>query len=92
VSARRPGITVRRQLKTRGDGAVGETVTLVTLDGRQQLLARVTGYHEAEAIGGDGADVGGGLPTDRVRFVRSDEGTTGSGRNARSDLRRPASN
>lgn len=53
VYSRSPGITVRRLFKSRGTGAEGEAVTLVTLDGRQRVLARVTGYHEAEVIGAE---------------------------------------
>ena len=41
-------------MKARDDGARGETVTLVSLDGRKKLLATVIGYHEAEVIGSNG--------------------------------------
>lgn len=61
VYARQPGVTVKRLMKSREDGSAGDQVTLVTLDGRQQIVARVTGYHEAEAIGSTGGD-------SRVRF------------------------
>ncbi|VAX39124.1 hypothetical protein MNBD_PLANCTO02-1538 [hydrothermal vent metagenome] len=45
------GILVRRQMKSRGMGSRGETITLVSLDGRQSIQARVTAFHEAEVAG-----------------------------------------
>lgn len=60
VYARSGGIVVRRQLKARADGAKGDTVKLVTLDGRETVLGRVVGFHEAEVIGA-------GSPTARSR-------------------------
>ena len=48
VSSRRGGISIRRPMKARGDGALGEEITLTTLDGRERLTARVTGFHEAQ--------------------------------------------
>lgn len=53
VYSRRPGIKVKRQMKARKSGSHGDTITLVTLDGRESLIARVTGFHEAVAIGSD---------------------------------------
>ena len=58
VYARYGGIAVKRPLKARSDGALGETVTLVTLDGRDKVLARVIGFHEAETLGIDNATTG----------------------------------
>jgi flagella basal body P-ring formation protein FlgA len=51
ASARIGGITVKRQLKARGDGALGDRIQLVSLDGRQQIEATVVGYHEADVVG-----------------------------------------
>jgi flagella basal body P-ring formation protein FlgA len=68
--SRASGITVKRQLKARTDGLLGDTVTLVTLDGRQRIVARVIGFHEAEVIGSDGPpsdDVHDG--TGSIRFL-----------------------
>ncbi|HUG92597.1 MAG TPA: flagellar basal body P-ring formation chaperone FlgA [Planctomycetaceae bacterium] len=48
VASRRAGIVVRRPMKARGDGGLGEEILLTTLDGRERLSARVTGFHEAE--------------------------------------------
>ncbi len=45
------GILVRRQMKSRGTGSRGETITLVSLDGRQSIQARVTAFHEAAVAG-----------------------------------------
>ncbi len=53
VLSKRPGITVRMEAKSQSDGALGETVAVVLLDGRQKLDARVTGYHEAVVIAAD---------------------------------------
>lgn len=53
VMSRRPGIVIRMEAKSQGDGALGETVTLTLLDRRQKLTAVVTGYHEAEVRGID---------------------------------------
>ncbi len=56
VYSRGPGITVKRPFKARGSGSLDETVMLVSLDGRQTLVARVIGYHEAEVIGSQPAE------------------------------------
>jgi flagella basal body P-ring formation protein FlgA len=48
VYARRTGISVRMEAKSQSEGTAGESVTLLTLDGRQKLYATVTGYHQAE--------------------------------------------
>ena len=50
VYARRPGITVRRIMKARGEGAMGDSLSLVSLDGRETVLAQVIGYHEAQVL------------------------------------------
>ena len=51
VTSRVGGISVRRQMKSRGNASRGETVTLISLDGRQSLQATVTAFHEAEIAG-----------------------------------------
>lgn len=51
VYSRKPGIVVSRQFKSRSEGALDDTITLVALDGRQRILATVTGFHEAEVVG-----------------------------------------
>lgn len=48
VSARRGGITVRREMKARGDGSLGDSITLIALEGRDRLMATVSGYNQAE--------------------------------------------
>lgn len=52
VYSRRPGITIKREMKARTGGALGETVTLVELKGRQSVTARVIGLHKAEVLSG----------------------------------------
>lgn len=52
VVARSRGITVRMDAKSRGDGCLGQQVTVVSLDGRRELTVRVTGFHEAAVIAG----------------------------------------
>lgn len=71
VSSRQPGIVVQRQLKAREDGARGDTVTLVTLDGRNKVLARVTGFHEAEVVGAEQSSQENRPRTaERIQFVK----------------------
>ena len=48
VYARRGGISVRREMRARDDGAMGDPVTLVGLKGRDRLTATVTGFNQAE--------------------------------------------
>jgi flagella basal body P-ring formation protein FlgA len=50
VSARQGGITVKRTMRALGTGGLGETVTFTALNGNDRFPAKVTGYHEAEAI------------------------------------------
>ena len=47
VLARSHAIVVRTDAKSLGDGSLGEPIKLVSLDGRRELVARVSGYHEA---------------------------------------------
>src|SRR5262245_285201 len=47
VVARSRGIVVRTDARSLGDGGLGQPVKLVSLDGRRELAARVSGYHEA---------------------------------------------
>lgn len=53
VYVRLPGLTIRRQFKAQTGGAMDEAVTLLTLDTREKVQARVTGYHEAELFGAE---------------------------------------
>ncbi len=50
VISRIGGVTIRAEMKSRDEGTLGETVTLTSLKGRDMVLARVTGLHEAEVI------------------------------------------
>ena len=52
VYSRRPGITIKREMKARTGGALGDTVTLVELKGRQSVTARVLGLNKAEVLSG----------------------------------------
>ena len=70
VYSRKPGIIVSRQFKSRSEGVMDDTITLVALDGRQRILATVTGFHEAEVVGSDrsaGNRIQGG--TGRIQFL-----------------------
>ena len=51
VVARSHGIVVRTDAKSMADGSLGQPIKLVSLDGRRELVARVSGYHEA-TVGG----------------------------------------
>lgn len=48
VAVRTGGITVRREMKSLDDGALDESITLVSLTGQDRLTAHVTGAHTAE--------------------------------------------
>lgn len=54
VYARSAGISVKRFFKARGAGAMGDVISLTALEGRDKVLARITGYQEAEVIGSPG--------------------------------------
>lgn len=71
VYSRRGGITVKRHFKSRSDGVLGDTITVVSLGaGRQTMLARVTGYHEAEVFGSAKASGKAGISQNRnVTFL-----------------------
>lgn len=47
VHSTAPGIRVSTEMKSRSEGARGDRVILVTLDGREQVAARVVGLQEA---------------------------------------------
>lgn len=64
VIARQEGVTVRRQMKARNTAALGETVSLTGLDGRQKLAAIVSGPREAEVPPAAGAPA----PSGRIQF------------------------
>lgn len=69
LSVRRPGLSVKRIMKARGHGAEGETVTLVTLDNRETLTARVTGFHEAEPLTAADTTVNVTGPQGAIQFL-----------------------
>lgn len=48
VYSRRGGISVRREMRARGTGGMGDPVTLIALEGRDRLTATITGYNQAE--------------------------------------------
>lgn len=50
VSVQVAGITIQRQMKARSNGATGEMITVVSLDGRNRLMAQVTGRNEAAVV------------------------------------------
>lgn len=76
VLSRRQGITVRMEAKAQGDGSAGQPVTLVSLDGRQKLYARVTGYHEAEVTRSPGSPAA--IPGDPpgIKFLSAEPAPT----------------
>jgi flagella basal body P-ring formation protein FlgA len=49
------GIRISGQFQAKGDGGLGDIITLVKLSSRDQLNARVTDVHEAIIVSGDGA-------------------------------------
>lgn len=54
VVARGGGIVVRTDAKATMDGGLGQEIRLTSLDGRRELSARVSGYHEATVSAGNG--------------------------------------
>ncbi len=57
------GLVIRRQYKARSDGAKGQTIPMISLDSGTQILARVTGLHEAVVVGaGDALNGALGAP------------------------------
>ncbi len=59
VVARNHGIVVRTDARAMADGSLGQPIKLMSLDGRRELSALVSGYHEASVTpaAGDGAIV-----------------------------------
>jgi flagella basal body P-ring formation protein FlgA len=49
--ARSQGIVIRTDARAMADGSLGQPIKLVSLDGRRELVARVSGYHEATVTG-----------------------------------------
>ena len=47
VSVRMPGLSVARQMKSRGAGGLGDVIQCVSLDARQTVAATITGLNEA---------------------------------------------
>lgn len=50
VYVRTTAFTLQRQFKARSNGALGETVKLVDLKGKNPVMAKITGFREAEII------------------------------------------
>jgi flagella basal body P-ring formation protein FlgA len=61
VVARNHGIVVRTDARAMVDGSLGQPIKLMSLDGRRELSALVSGYHEASVnpAAGDGPNVQG---------------------------------
>jgi flagellar basal body P-ring formation protein FlgA len=49
------GIRITGQFKARGDGGLGDVITIIKLTSREQLTARVTDVHEVEIVSADQA-------------------------------------
>jgi flagellar basal body P-ring formation protein FlgA len=47
------GIRITGQFKAKGDGGLGDVITIVKLTGQDKLTARVTDVHEAEIVSAD---------------------------------------
>lgn len=84
VRVRMPGLVVSRIFRAQGSGAEGETVSLVALeDSRERVLARVTGWHEAEIeTPGVGESTGGpqSAPREARRVPSPDDRRGGGGK------------
>ncbi|WP_310820511.1 flagellar basal body P-ring formation chaperone FlgA [Stratiformator vulcanicus] len=56
VTVKMPGLEVKRLMRARSDGKLGETVTLMSLEGREQIAGRVVGFQEVVAVTDVSAD------------------------------------
>jgi flagella basal body P-ring formation protein FlgA len=76
VVARNQGIVVRTDARAMADGSLGQPIKLVSLDGRRELSALVSGYHEATvrpSSGDEAATQGNGTG---VRLLTGDPNAT----------------
>ena len=83
VYCRAPGIVVRRPFKARGEGALGEAIPLVSLDGREKIVATITGYHEAEIVPAGRAAVQRTAYEDATGAIRFQDGRPDGDRTGR---------
>ncbi|QDU08904.1 flagellar basal body P-ring formation chaperone FlgA [Gimesia aquarii] len=75
VSARRGGITVKREMRARGNGGLGDPITLIALEGRDRLTATVSGYNQAEVNYRPANEI---QRDSRVQFISGATGSRGS--------------
>jgi flagella basal body P-ring formation protein FlgA len=96
VVARNHGIVVRTDGKALADGSLGQPIKLLSLDGRRELVGRVSGYHEANVgpLAGDetaAAGSGTGVRLVTVETPSQPEARPGEIRaTAGSSIHRPA--
>lgn len=83
---RKGSITITSYLKARSSAGLGESVTLTTLDGRERILARVIGLHEAEVVGSDAAPLSRPVPSNPIQLTAGER----SQPNSAQQYRRPA--
>jgi flagella basal body P-ring formation protein FlgA len=85
VVARSRGIVVRTDARSLGDGGLGQPIKLVSLDGRRELAARVSGYHEASVTmpEGDEPDTHGNGTGVRLLTAEAQPQTAGHTREMR---------
>jgi len=92
VVARNQGIVVRTDGKAMTDGGLGQAIKVLSLDGRRELSARVTGYHEV-AVGGPTGDEpaaqGNGTGIRLVTATAKAQGTQVTTAEATADANRP---
>jgi flagella basal body P-ring formation protein FlgA len=77
VVARNQGITVRTDGKAMTDGGLGQPVKVISLDGRRELTARVSGFHEVAVGGMPGDEVAAQGSGTGIRLVSATEQTQG---------------
>ncbi|QDT66134.1 flagellar basal body P-ring formation chaperone FlgA [Calycomorphotria hydatis] len=71
VVIERPGINLKRLMKARSDGKLGDTVMLEALEGRERVVATVTGFQEA-TVQDSATETSGGVPFRGVRVQRGE--------------------
>jgi flagella basal body P-ring formation protein FlgA len=76
VVARNRGIVVRTDARALADGGLGQLIKLVSLDGRRELSARVSGFHEASVPPPEGNEPVANESGTGVRLVASQPRST----------------
>lgn len=75
VYSRRGAISVRREMRARGTGGIGDPITLSELEGRGRLTATITGYNRAEVNYRPASNI---QQTSGIRFISGSTESAGA--------------